>query len=58
MDGSPKEKGFITSLYSWHLARGYVEIIIKHESLRSIICREDIIDVIPREKIKEYWRYL
>ena len=52
------QSGFITSLYAWYVSVGCVEVTIKRKDLRSIINKTDIIGVVPRMLVRDYWKHL
>lgn len=53
-----KGKGLVTTLKLRSPPSGNVEILRRKVVLRSIINRKDITKIIPREELKEWWKYL
>ena len=51
--------GFVIALDDkFYVAKGCVDCKIPKQSLSTIVCREDISKIVPREEVKEYWKYL
>jgi len=57
-DSRKKRRGFVTTLKAHWMCDCDVEVTIKRDDLRSIVDRKFIIGVVPREQVREYWKYL
>lgn len=57
-EGLKRQHGFITAIRRGYIPQGCVDVAIKGEDLGTIISKESIIGVIPREQVKEYWKFL
>ena len=53
-----KQTGFVTTLTAPFLTGRDFELTIKKDDLRSIVDRKSIVGVVPRERVREYWKYL
>lgn len=51
-------KGFVTALCKGYIPQGCVDVAIKGEDLGTIITKKSIIGVVPREQVKEYWKFI
>lgn len=51
-------RGFVTTLTGFFLSNRDVELTIKKDDLRSIVDKKSIIEVMPRGRVRHYWRYL
>ena len=52
------QRGFITAVRRGYMPRGCLDIAIKGEDLGTIIDKKSIIGYVPREQVREYWKYL
>jgi hypothetical protein len=50
--------GIVTGLNAWYVAKGMYESLRKGSSLKNLLNRDDIIERIPRENVRNWWRYL
>lgn len=57
-EDSKEQTGFITRITAGFLAGSNFEMTFKKDDLRSVVDRKSIIGVIPRERVREYWKYL
>ncbi len=57
-EGMKKQRGFITAIRRGYIPQGCVDVAIKGEDLGTIIDKRSIIGRVPREQIREYWKYL
>ena len=53
-----KQQGFITAMRRGYIPKGCVDVAIKGEDLGTIVGRESIVGVVPREQLRKYWKYL
>ena len=56
--GEWKMWGIVTGVYGWWIEKGCVDIHNKKQACGCIVHIGLIKQHIPREQIKEYWRYL
>lgn len=57
-DGCANQTGFVTALTASYLLTGDVEVTIKRHDLRNLVSKKSIIGVVPRERVREYWKHL
>ena len=53
-----RQQGFITAMCRGYIPKGCVDVTIKGEDLGTIVDKESIVEVVPREQVREYWKYL
>lgn len=53
-----RQKGFVTAIQRGYIPQEGVEVAIKGEDLGTIISKKSIIGVVPRERVREYWKHL
>ena len=53
-----KRTGFVTRITAGFLTGSDFEMTFKKDDLRNIVDRKSIVGVVPRERVKEYWKYL
>lgn len=52
------QRGFITATHKKYIPQGCVGVSIKGDNLGTIVDKKSIIGVVPRERVKEYWKSL
>ena len=52
------QKGFITAIRRGYIPQGCLDVAIKGEDLGTIISKKSIIGYVPREQVRNYWKYL
>ncbi len=57
-EDSKEQTGFVTRITAGFLTGSDFEMTFKKDDLRSIVDRKFIMGIVPRERVKEYWRYL
>jgi len=57
-DSRKTRRGFVTALTAVFLLNRDVEVTIKKDDLRSLVDRKSIVGVVPREKVRQYWKHL
>ena len=55
--GSWKMWGIVKSVYGWWVAKGMVDVLGNRQSLSCVVNISEIEQHIPREQVKEYWKY-
>lgn len=53
-----RQTGFVTALAAFYLLSGDVEVTIKRNDLRNLVAKKSIIGVVPRERVRAYWKHL
>lgn len=56
--GGWKERGLVTALTSRYLAKGCIEILARGKSVRTVLSKDTIVKVVPREELLHWWRLL
>lgn len=57
-DAGTKTRGFVTGINTPYTAQGFIEIFSKGSDLLLLCLVSELISRIPREEVKEYWKYL
>jgi len=54
----PSKRGLVISTHGFYLCYSTIDVRFKHASTSTVVSRKNIIRVVPREQVKEYWKFI